>query len=261
MSATDRPVHVVVCDDADTRARRSWEAIERYAESDGGRPLSAIAWAHTAKAAIDRVEDSFHPDVVLVDLLLPLRRLGEPARIAAPWIARDLRRRWDEQSGVGGHSEPALVLWTANPLAPGTGCDTHAFMDLGGSHVIDKNLDDAEHVRILRAVADPDPERRETWSPPTSLPLTPREREVLVCMEAGLSTDTIAERLVIEPKSVEALRGRVRHAFGVPGSDGRGFAPLLEAARRWGYLWTPLRYTEPLGDPSAPDYDPFCKAI
>ncbi|MEL7111119.1 MAG: response regulator transcription factor [Pseudomonadota bacterium] len=61
--------------------------------------------------------------------------------------------------------------------------------------------------------------------------LTPREREVLSSIAAGLTTTQIGERLFISPKTVEKHRAHLFEKFGVT-----SVAALLTAAFKGGYL-------------------------
>jgi len=61
--------------------------------------------------------------------------------------------------------------------------------------------------------------------------LTPREREVLSSIAAGLTTTQIGERLFISPKTVEKHRASLFEKFSVT-----SVAALLTAAFRGGYL-------------------------
>lgn len=61
--------------------------------------------------------------------------------------------------------------------------------------------------------------------------LTPREREVLSSIAAGLTTTQIGERLFISPKTVEKHRASLFEKFGVSSA-----AALVAAAFKGGYL-------------------------
>lgn len=65
----------------------------------------------------------------------------------------------------------------------------------------------------------------------TGADLTPREREVLSSIAAGLTTTQIGERLFISPKTVEKHRASLFEKFGVS-----SVAALLTAAFKGGYL-------------------------
>lgn len=65
----------------------------------------------------------------------------------------------------------------------------------------------------------------------TGADLTPREREVLSSIAAGLTTTQIGERLFISPKTVEKHRASLFEKFAVS-----SVAALLTAAFKGGYL-------------------------
>jgi len=65
----------------------------------------------------------------------------------------------------------------------------------------------------------------------TPMPLTDRERQILVLVAEGCSTREIADRLCISPKTVETHRARIMEKL-----DLRGVADLVRYAVRTGLV-------------------------
>jgi DNA-binding NarL/FixJ family response regulator len=155
---------------------------------------------------------SLHPDVVVVDVGLPgLDGFEATRRILA-----------ESPSGAVG-----VVL-----LVDGAGDESMlAALEAGATGVLIKDSEELELLRAVRAVAgggallDPHLTRRliarclsqasSSGRAPAELSeLTPREREVMVLVAAGLSNAEIAERLVVTPATAKTHVSRARRKLG-----------------------------------------------
>lgn len=63
---------------------------------------------------------------------------------------------------------------------------------------------------------------------PQSLPLSPREREVFVCIARGMGTSGIATRTGLSVKTIEGYRERIKQKLGLEGREA-----LRQAAADW----------------------------
>jgi DNA-binding NarL/FixJ family response regulator len=155
---------------------------------------------------------SLSPDVVVVDAGLPgIDGLEATRRILA-----------GSPSGSVG-----VVL-----LVPSAGeAGTFAALEAGATGVLVKDSEELELLRAVRVVADggavldPDVTRGliarclSHGSSPARVPaelseLTPREREVMGLVAAGLSNAEIAERLVVTPATAKTHVSRARRKLG-----------------------------------------------
>lgn len=243
----EESIKVLVCDDAEG-AEDDWARLAAHAGGDGGRPLEKVGEASTASRAIEQGKVRL-ADVVLVDLVMPKIETGKRV-FAGPWIARALTRFYESPRSPfktdpldaqdTRPTAPVLLLWTSNPLET-VGCDVHAFVELGGQNVVDKQAAVTKQVETIRsAVAT-----REPWPPPPD-GLTPQLRSVLQMLDAGWSTKQIAAALVVTEKTAEGYKGDLRGRLGVPPDAAQGAGPVIAAAKAEGITWIPLRY---LGDP------------
>jgi DNA-binding NarL/FixJ family response regulator len=245
----EESIKVLVCDDAEG-AEDDWARLVAHAGSDGGRPLEKAGEASTARRAILQGKARL-ADVVLVDLVMPKVEGGKRV-FAGPWIARALTRFYasaespfktdplDAQDARP--SAPVLLLWTSNPLEA-VGCDVHAFVELGGQNVVDKQATVAKQVEMIRSAVS----TGERWSPPADA-LTPRLRSVMQMLDAGWSNKQIATTLVVVEKSIEGYKGDIRKRLGVPPDAAQGAGPVIAAAKAEGITWVPLRYLDDPGE-------------
>ena len=180
-------IRVVVADDH-TLFRHGLRAllesvpdIELVGEAANGEEAVALA-------------DSLVLDVVLMDILMPVLS-GIPAT-----------RRI-----VDAHPEIAVVMLTMQAEDDAV----FAAMRAGARGYVLKGADESELLRVLRAAAQgealfgPEIARRlvnffgQSRSAAPEFPeLSDREREVLTCIAQGWNNTTIAERLVLSPKTV-----------------------------------------------------------
>jgi DNA-binding NarL/FixJ family response regulator len=171
---------------------------------------------------------STQPDVVIVDVRMPPTHTTEGLQ-----AAQEIRRR---QRGVGilvlsqyVETRYAMELIRDNPAGIG-----YLLKDR-----VSRVADLAEAVRRVAnggSVIDPEVVGRLLGRPRHHSPLdelTPREREMLALMAEGRSNQGIAERLVLEVKTVE---GHISHVFGKLGLE-----PQTEDHRRVLAVLTYLR--------------------
>lgn len=239
------PIRVFVCDDADVATKSDWAALHDYALNHPGRPLEKVGDARCASEAIDQGK-SRDADVILIDLVMPRFEHGRRI-IAGPWIARALTEHYrSPQSNFrpdGATQDdprrpaPRLLLWTSNPLETVRN-DVHAFVELGGWDVVDKQATTQKQVETIRRVAD----GGERWQPEDSV--SPALREALELLAAGFTQGQIAKLLGIENKAAESRVSRLRQELGVSAGAGRGAGPVIEAARTQGVSWVPWHYRQ-----------------
>jgi len=166
--------------------------------------IAVIGEAADGEAAV-REAEARHPDVVLMDLVMPrldgvgamreLRRLLPAARvIVLTSFADDDRLLPAIQAGAAGY-----LLKNADPQ--------EVVRAVRAAHAGEALLDPAVAARLVDAIAQPaDSEPAE--------PLTPREREVLALIARGLSNKLIARELGIAEKTVKTHVGHVLAKLG-----------------------------------------------
>jgi DNA-binding NarL/FixJ family response regulator len=169
---------------------------------DTTEDLELVGVAADGQEAVERVAD-LQPDVVLMDLDMP--RLGG---------IEATRRIVETQSGVA-----VLVLTAFSDSARILGA-----LEAGAVGYLLKDASSAEVAEGVRAAArgeSPlDPRAARTILTARSRPdplaaLSPREREVLELLVAGLPNKLIARRLEISEKTVKAHMTSIFRAIGV----------------------------------------------
>ena len=158
----------------------------------GSRFFQLVGDARTGAEAILRCEQ-FRPDVLLLDLRLP--------DLPAPTICHRVKER---------HPEIAIVILTAHPEELAVrGC-----LKAGASACLFKDVNEQNLLSALmqvvhgRTVMDPRiagamVPRRE-GAPPADGTLTGREREVLLLIARGLTTQEIGDNLGLSPNTVKS---------------------------------------------------------
>lgn len=248
-------MRVVTCDDAES-ARAIWAALETHSATEGRRRLEQNGWAVTAVGSLQEVARRV-ADVILIDLVLPIRPSGARV-VAAPWIARELRRRFDaappRNPDGSARPLPALLLWTSNPFERSSVCDARAFLELGGDAIVDKNMSYDAQLQVIVEAA----EGRLTCGHSARFGddgLTPRQRDVLAALEEGLGTGEIAAQLFLSEETVGMHRSALRlELLGAGEHKVRGSGPLTAAVHARGGSWVPWYYRRDPGD------DPFALA-
>jgi DNA-binding NarL/FixJ family response regulator len=137
------------------------------------------------------------PDLVLLDVRLPDGSGLEICR-----VLRDLYG-----------DELPIIFVSGERIEP---LDRTAGLLIGGDDYVVKPFDPDEFLaRIRRSLERVDARAGAEAPEHAGLPLTPRELEVLRLLAGGIDPQTIAERLVISPKTVSSHLQRVMAKFGV----------------------------------------------
>jgi two-component system nitrate/nitrite response regulator NarL len=182
------PGQILVVDDDGT-----WRAyVATLLERAGFEPLEAGSSAAALAVARER-----RPRLVLLDVRLPDGSGLE--------VCRALRELFGDRLPI--------IFVSGERMEP---LDRAAGLLVGGDDYLVKPVDPGEFLaRIRRCLERVD--ARLSAEPPEheGLPLTPRELEVLRLLAEGIDPQTIAERLVISPKTVASHLQRVMAKFGV----------------------------------------------
>jgi NarL family two-component system response regulator LiaR len=199
IAAVSEEISVLVVDDhAVVR-----EGLRSLLELQDG--IAVIGEAADGEAAV-REAEARHPDVILMDLVMPrldgvgamreLRRLLPATRvIVLTSFADDDRLLPAIQAGAAGY-----LLKNSDPQ--------EVVRAVRAAHAGEALLDPAVAARLVDAIAQP------AGSEPAE-PLTPREREVLALIARGLSNKLIARELGIAEKTVKTHVGHLLAKLGV----------------------------------------------
>ncbi len=202
-AATEQPrIRVALADDALLLR----EALAAALQAAG---FEVVGQAPDADGLMSIVEREL-PDVVVVDVRMPPTHTTEG--LAA---AREIRARY---AGMGilvlsQYVETRYALELLRDSSAGVG---YVLKDR-----VTRIADLADAVRRVAAggsVIDPEVVGRLLGRPRSQSPLdelTPREREVLGLMAEGRSNQAIAERLVLEPKTIEGHVGAIFSKLGL----------------------------------------------
>jgi two-component system nitrate/nitrite response regulator NarL len=182
------PGQILVVDDDET-----WCAyVATLLERAGFEPLEAGSSAAALAVARER-----RPRLVLLDVRLPDGSGLE--------ICRALRDLYGE--------ELPIIFVSGERIEP---LDRATGLLVGGDDYLVKPVDPDEFLaRIRRCLERVDAHARAEPPEHEGLPLTARELEVLRLLAEGVDPQTIAERLVISPKTVASHLQRVMAKFGV----------------------------------------------
>jgi DNA-binding NarL/FixJ family response regulator len=199
---SERPLRIVLADDAvllrealaTSLAAAGFEVVGQAADVDG---LLALVASTT-------------PDAVVVDVRMPPTHTTEGLE-----AARRIRAEW---TGIGilvlsqvVETRYAVDLLRDSPVGVGYLLKDH----------VTRIADLADAVRRVAAgqsVIDPEVVARLLGRPRAHSPLdelTPREREILGLMAEGRSNHGIAERLVLDPKTIEGHVTRIFSKLGL----------------------------------------------
>jgi DNA-binding NarL/FixJ family response regulator len=182
-------IGVLICDDHELVRAGIRSRLEQ--ETD----ISVLGEAATAHQALEATR-ALHPDVVLLDLLLP-RKIGYD-------VIPDLARQ----------APSSRVLVVSCQAAPSW---VRRALSAGAAGYLPKRASDRELVAAIRRVAggegyvDPDLGARLVVDAavPALAPLTDRERDVLHLLALGHTNHEIAARLFISARTVDTHRAHI----------------------------------------------------
>jgi DNA-binding NarL/FixJ family response regulator len=193
---SDRPLRVVLADDAVLLR----EAIAASLAAGG---FEVVGQADGVDGLVDLV-GATSPDVLVVDVRMPPTHTTEGLE-----AAREIRRA---HPAVGIlvlsqviETRHAVDLLRESPTAVGYLLKEHVTR-------ISDLADAVRRVAAGESVIDPEVVARLLGRPRTHSPLeelTAREREILALMAEGRSNQGIAERLVLDPKTIEGHVTRI----------------------------------------------------
>ena len=161
----------------------------------GEADIAVVGEAATSDEAVVRAR-TLHPDVVLLDMLLP-RRGG-----------------WETISDLLGESPGSRVLLVSCQATPNS---IRRALSAGATGYVSKGATDRELVMAIRQVAGGDGyvepklgSRLVVDVPAPALdPLSDREREVMELLALGYTNQEIAQRLFVSLRTVDAHRAHI----------------------------------------------------
>ena len=202
---------IVLADDADLLR-------EALAAGLGAAGFEVVGQARDVEGLL-RAVDASRPDVAVVDVRMPPTHTTEGLE-----AAREIRRRHPRMAilVLSQHVETRYALELVRDDPSGVG-----YLLKDRVTRLDDLADAVRRVEAGGSVIDPEVVGRLLGRPRRHSPLeelTPREREILALMAEGRSNQGIADRLVLELKTVE---GHVGQIFGKLGLE-----PAAEDHRR-----------------------------
>ncbi|MFP4345886.1 MAG: LuxR C-terminal-related transcriptional regulator [Anaerolineales bacterium] len=195
-SPPEERVTVFIVDDHDVVRK----GLRYYLSAHGD--VALVGEAGDAQTAVSRVADLV-PDVVLMDLVLPLRPMSEPSEEGGVQATRQIRQ-------ASPHSQVVVLTSYAQDelifSAIKAGALSYLLKDAGAEEVLEAIYSAGRgeatlHPRIAQRLM------AEVTSPSRHDPtadLTPRELEVLQLIARGLSNADIASELYITERTVKA---------------------------------------------------------
>jgi DNA-binding NarL/FixJ family response regulator len=182
-------IGALICDDHELLRAGMRSRLERE------RDISVVGEAATAEQALAMTR-ALHPDVVLLDLLMP-RRGGYD-------VIADLVR----------HAPSSRVLVVSSQAAPSS---VRRSLSAGAAGYLPKRASDCELVAAIRRVAggegyvDPDLGAKLVVDAALSAlaPLSDRERDVLHLLALGYTNQEVAGRLFISVRTVDTHRAHI----------------------------------------------------
>ncbi|MDW8270799.1 MAG: response regulator transcription factor [Bacteroidota bacterium] len=170
--------------------------------------IEVVGEAASGDAVVELVQNR-NPDVVLLDILLP-RQNGLDA-------ARQLR----SHTPVG---KPYIIMLTTFEdrhyleQALAVGADGYLSKDVSRQELIDAIHSVIQGARVFSrsiiALIQGGRQKQEAYAPPPTVTLTKREQEILELVAQGLTSNEIADRLFISPRTVETHRAHLMEKLG-----------------------------------------------
>jgi DNA-binding NarL/FixJ family response regulator len=183
--------------------------------------IEVIAEASSGQQTIELTR-ALRPSVVLVDVVMPgVSGIEAVQRIKAesPETCVVMLSSWEDKKSI----ERAMFA----------GADGYLSKEVNSAELIGaiRQVINGERVfsksilRLLEGNAEP----QESEGQPT-VALTKREEEIVVLVAKGLTSQAIAEKLFISPRTVETHRARIMDKLGVNNSAGLVRFALLHSA-------------------------------
>jgi DNA-binding NarL/FixJ family response regulator len=215
--ATRNPIRVVIADDHEI----SRIGLRRMLSASPD--IEVIAEAATGAQTID-LTNSLHPDVVLMDVIMPgLSGIEAAQKIKqeAPKTMIIMISSAEDQQSI----DRALYAGADGYLSKEVGS-----VELGeaiknvmlGERVFSRSI-----LGMLEGKTNGAPATAST-EPPVSL--TKREEEIVVLVAQGMTSQEIAKKLFISPRTVETHRARIMDKLGVNNAAGLVRFALLHSA-------------------------------
>jgi DNA-binding NarL/FixJ family response regulator len=195
----DTSIRVLIVDDHEVVR----EGLRTFLELQDG--IEVVGEAADGEAAISTVE-RLHPDVVLMDLVMPkLDGVGAMQELRR----RELRARVIVLTSFTDDAKllPAIRAGAAGYLLKNV-APAELARAVRAAHAGEALLDPSVAARLVEAVAEPPPARNAS-------DLTAREREVLVLIARGFANKRIAFELGVSEKTVKNHVSHVLAKLGV----------------------------------------------
>ena len=181
-----RPIRVLIVDDH-MMVRRGLAAVIQVSSG-----IELVGQAQDGQEAVELCE-SLQPDVVLMDLVMPV--------VTGPEATRQIRKQWPNINVV------ALTSFEEKDLvqeALRAGAISYLLKNVGAQELIDA----VREAHQGRARLSPEIAQSliqvARGEPAIGADLTPREREVLALLVEGLTNKEIAQRLVVSLSTARA---------------------------------------------------------
>jgi DNA-binding NarL/FixJ family response regulator len=167
----------------------------------GEADIAVVGEAATSEEAVVRAR-TLHPDVVLLDMLLPTRG------------------GWETIPELLGQSPDSRVLLVSCQATPSS---IRRALSAGATGYVSKGATDRELVTAIRQVAggagyvEPKLGSRLVVDVPAPAldPLSDREREVMELLALGYTNQEIAQRLFVSLRTVDAHRAHIMVKLGI----------------------------------------------
>ncbi len=201
--SSDSPIRVMIVDDH-SMVRRGLSSILKV-----NPQLTLVGEASNGQEAL-QVCEQVHPDVILMDLVMPEMSGAEATRLIreqCPEVQVIALTSFQEKELV----REALQAGAISYLLKNVSADALAAA-IREAHAGRSTLA-PEAIQALIQIDVPSPIRGEAL--PDSYGLTPREHEVLALMVEGLNNPDIAERLVVSRSTAKAHVSNILSKLGV----------------------------------------------